>query len=105
MKVSKEEKERAVEALKGLVSKGDKVYGIVRSVARSGKSRSIDFYVLGNNEPIYLSGHMSQALSISQDKRGALKVSGCGMNMIFACVYALSRALFGDGDSLKHDCL
>lgn len=105
MKVTKENKDRAIDSLKTLLVKGDRVYGIVRSVARSGMSRTIDFYVIKDNQPIYLTVSMSDALGIPQNKGGALKVAGCGMNMIFATVYDLSRCLFGDGYSLKHDSL
>ena len=31
------------------------------------------------------------------DRRGGVVVGGCGMNMCFATVYALGRALFPDG--------
>lgn len=105
MKVPKQEHEAALDCLKKLVNKGDTVYGIVRSVARSGMSRTIDFYVFKDNHPVYLTGYMSQVLYNSRDKRGALKVAGTGMDMIFACVHDLSKRLFDDGYALKHDSL
>lgn len=105
MKVSKKDREEAISSLKDFLGRGDKVYGIVRSVARSGMSRTIDFYVVKDNRLVYLTGYMSKVLNIACNKQGALKVQGCGMDMIFACVYELSMSLFGDGYSLKHDSL
>jgi hypothetical protein len=101
VKVSKEDKDSALGVLKSLLVKGDRVYGIVRSVARSGMSRTIDFYILKDNQPVYLTTYMSVVLSIPQAKNGALRVAGCGMDMIFATVYELSMRLFSDGYWLK----
>lgn len=105
MKISKEDKEQAVRDLKDLVSEGDTIYGIVRSVSRSGMSRTIDFYIIRENLPVYLTGFMSTVLKRPRDKRGALKVQGCGMDMVFACVSEISVALFGVAYGLKHDTL
>lgn len=105
MKVSKEDKDTAIKNLREILAKDDRVYGIIRSVARSGLSRTIDFYVIKNNQPVYLSGYMSKVLGLAQDKRGALKVAGGGMDMVFATVYDLSRALFDNGFTIKHDSL
>lgn len=99
------DKEEARDALKRVLSPGDSVYGIVRTVSRSGMSRMIDFYTFQQNQPIYLTGYMSTLLGISRNKEGALKVSGCGMNMVYATVSNLSYALFEDGYALKHEVL
>jgi hypothetical protein len=102
MKGSKErDKEEARDALKRVLSPGDTVYGIVRTVSRSGLSRTIDFYAIQQNQPIYLSGYMSTLLGISRNKEGALKGSGCGMEMVID----LSRTLFEHGYALKHEGL
>ena len=105
MKVSEEERGHAVEAIKNVLFKTDTIYGIVRSVARSGRSRTIDFYVIHEDRPIYLSGYMSEILGMPRTQEGALKVAGCGMNMILACVHALSRSLGDSSYSLKHEQL
>ena len=105
MKVDKAAYEEAVELAKRLLKKGDHVYGIVRSVAKSGTSRTNDFYVIVDNQPVYLSNAMAHILGVQQVGGGALKITGCGMDMIFACVYELSRRLFDDGYALKHDSL
>ena len=47
-----EEREQAIEALKKILVQGDTIYGVVRSVAKSGLSRTIDFYVIKYNSQI-----------------------------------------------------
>jgi len=77
---------------------GDSVYTTVRNVSRSGMSRSIDLYLIGKDrQPWRISYLVARATEHSTDNRGAVKISGCGMNMCFELVYALSRVLFRDG--------
>lgn len=73
------------DSLLDTLKEGDTVYGIVRSVARSGMSRRIDFYKLTNEGPLYLTGRFAQVLG-TDDYDGGLRVNGCGMDMIFATV-------------------
>lgn len=91
------EREEATTRLRAILHPGDTVYGIVRTVSRSGMSRTIDFYRFDGNERVYLSGWMATALDYRRTDRGALKVGGCGMDMIFATVYNLGRTLFPSG--------
>lgn len=86
----------ALEELRAMLSPGDTVHGIVRSVARSGMSRRIDFYKLTADGPVYLTGRIA-AIKGTDDFDGGLRVTGCGMDMIFATVYELSRSLWPDG--------
>lgn len=77
---------------------GTTIYGIVRHVSASGQSRVIDFLVLDANHPYWISGLMEDTLGLKRHRRyDGLVVHGCGMNMVFACVYALGRALFPQG--------
>lgn len=118
-KEQEQEQEEAIRHLREILKPGDKVYGIVRTVSRSGMSRTIDFYAFkphececpqtgpgANHEPgcpgdvidrVYLSGWIATVLDYRQTDQGALKVQGCGMDMIFHVVYNLSRRLFPDG--------
>ncbi len=91
------EKQEAIDHLRKVLKPGDRVYGIVRTVSRSGMSRTIDFYAFQDNDRMYLSGWMATALDYRRDNSGALKVQGCGMDMVFGTVYHLSRVLFPDG--------
>lgn len=95
----KEQAQQARERLLSLLTPGDTVYGIVRHVSRSGMSRRIDFYVIKNNEPLFLTGAMA-ALGIGTFPRTGqgLRVDGCGMDMVFHCVYNLGRILWPGGD-------
>lgn len=83
--------------LRKLLKPGSTVYGIVRTVSRSGMSRTIDFFVMPTKKgdrPMYLSGYMATLLGYTRDSSGALRVSGCGMDMVFHTVYNLSSVLF-----------
>lgn len=96
---TKAERAEALDNLRDIVKPGDTVYGIVRSVAKSGMSRVISFYKCDNEGPRYLTGYMGKALGYTRvdGARGGLRVSGCGMDMIFATVFNLGRALFPHG--------
>jgi hypothetical protein len=111
------EKQEAIDHLRKVLSPGDRVYGIVRTVSRSGMSRTIDFYAFKQTEGrhgvppwhgvppfevascdrVYLSGWIATALDYPRTKDGALKVGGYGMDMVFSVVYHLSYALFPGG--------
>lgn len=90
------EASEALEQLRKMISPGDKIYGIVRSVSRSGMSRVISFYKIGADGPVYLTGYMAKALDYRRADDG-LKVNGCGMDMIFDTVYNLGRVLWPNG--------
>jgi len=84
------------------VKPGDKVHIICRHVASSGMSRRMDFYLVRKSQLIYITGHVADITGYKQHHRdGALKVSGCGMDMGFAVVYDLSRRLFPRGYYLQ----
>lgn len=76
----------------------NRVYCVLRHVSASGMSRRIDFYVIRENRPQYLTGLIGQALDYRLHDRGGLIVGGCGMDMGFHVVYSLSSALY---DSTK----
>lgn len=92
-------KEEAISELKRLF-KGERnpmIYSTIRHVAPSGMSRSISFYFVNKNrQPIWLDHLICRALDYKlDDKREAVKVSGCGMDIGFEVVYNLSTALYG----------
>lgn len=100
-------KEEATQELRDRLREGDTIYSIVRSVAASGMSRVIDFYVIRDDRPQYLTGWMANALDLPLKKNGisGVRVTGAGMDMCFATVYELSRKLFNDGYKLKSETL
>lgn len=91
------EKADAIARLQEILKPGDTVYCLLRSVSKSGMSRTMSFY--GANYE-FLDGYISNALGLRRVPMGkgeGLKVSGCGMDMGFRVVYKLGHALFGAG--------
>jgi len=81
-----------------LLPKTSIIYSIVRSVSKSGLSRTIDFYVIKDDKPIWITPAIRDILDYKQDeKTGALKVNGTGMDMCFHVVNSLGYKLFNDG--------
>lgn len=100
------DKTEALETLRALFKgrSSDKaltVYTSIRSVSRSGMSRTMDLYVIRNGELRRITWHVAQAAGFTLNKRGHLKVSGCGMDMGFHVVYNLGHALFTGTDRAK----
>ena len=94
----------AKEQLHKILKPGDRVYCILRHVSRSGMMRHISFYTLKGGDMRFLDGYISQVLDykrVPRDKGEGLKVHGCGMDMGFAVVYNLGRALFSNGFKVK----
>lgn len=97
-KWTKNETAEAIAILKEILQPGDAVYTIVKSVAKSGMSRTISCYVIKDNEPRWISRLVAKATDSNyDDDKEAVKIGGCGMDLGFALVYELSRALFPDG--------
>lgn len=100
-KKQREQKE-AVDTLKqwGVVD-GSTVYAKVNHVSASGMSRSIGLYIVdkADNRILDISYHAARALEwgYKDGYKGGIKVSGCGMDMMFHTVYSLSYAM-GYGD-------
>jgi hypothetical protein len=104
MKISKKDHDEAIISLRQLLKPGDTVYCVLRNVSRSGMSRSIDLYVMKNNEPRRITCTAGLVLGYPLDRKNdGLKVRGCGMDMGFHCVYSLSHAMFpgGFGETAK----
>ena len=69
-------------------------------------SRSIDVYsfccVNGRIQKEWLSWRVAAVLGASWDnKRECIKVTGCGMDMIYATVYDLGRVLWPEGFGVR----
>ena len=100
MKASKplSERDESIKMLRKLLKPGATVYCILRHRSASGMSRLIDFCIIRDNEPRWISYHVGRILDLKRprDKDG-LRVGGCGMDMGFDVVYSLGRALFPKG--------
>jgi hypothetical protein len=101
-----EAKEEAIKTLRKMgVKPGKRVYTSVSHVARSGMSRRINVYIPtrntydGKTEQAVtdITGLVAHALGYRRHKDGGLVVGGCGMDMGFAVVYNLGRAMFPKG--------
>ena len=71
------------------------VYGLVRDVSRSGMARSIDFFVIVDNQLVSITYKLHVVLGYRLAKHSGLYVQGCGMDMIFEVVSNLQRAIPG----------
>lgn len=105
MKTSKIEKQQnrkeAIDYLRSILTPGTAVYTSCLSVSNSGMSRKISCYIVNNSKIQNINWYVANAIDYNRDdKTGALKVSGCGMDMGFAVVYSLGRALYPDGFKL-----
>ena len=94
MEKTDEEKEKALETLRGMLKPGDTVNTILRHVSRSGMSRSIS--LLKGDEDITFWAARAMGDKIDQNN-GGIKIGGCGMDMGFALVYNLGYCLFPEG--------
>lgn len=78
------------------IKEGDTVYCLLKSVARSGMSRTIQLIYIANNEPHYIGYNASKVVGERWDSdKGGIVIRGCGMDMGFALVCDLSYRLFG----------
>ena len=111
-RVTKAERDEAIERLREWIKPGDTLYTVLRHRAASGMSRSIDVYGFApEHEGTRASGAKNVRLVKSwysyniaragigawDDKHEAVRVSGAGMDMGFWIVYELGRVLFPGG--------
>lgn len=115
-KHTKAEIEAMKEELRAILPPGSTVYTVLRHVSRSGMRRVIDAYALtavnGKIEKFWLSRRVAAVCGYSFDnRREAVTVNGCGMDMGFDLTYNLSHALYGGksdtdpGYTLRHEWL
>lgn len=98
-------REQCKQKLSKLLENVDTVYGIVRHVSSSGMSRDIDLYIIRDNNLVYLTGYASTVLGYPMSKNRGMKVSGCGMDMIFHCVSSIAYAIGRDYKTLKSEII
>ena len=114
-RVTKKEKREAIERLRDVISPGDTLHLILRSVSRSGMCRRIAIKKIvpqnGHEAGIlHLDHNVNLALGQNPgEKDNGDRMDGCGMDMGFQLVYNLSHALFPDnvprGYAIKHKWL
>lgn len=96
----------AVAELKELLGTSPKIYGNIVSVAKSGMSRKMCYYVVSNNEILNIDYLISQVLDYPRDKKtGAIIKKGCGYDPLFHTVYDLSKVLYDKDYGIKYTYL
>ena len=96
-KFTKAERDEALTMLRELCKPGCTVYTVLRKVSPSGMTRWIDLYVMQDNEPRRITWSAAAVGVGTYDRDDSIKIGGCGMDMGFALVYNLGRALYPDG--------
>lgn len=99
---TKTDKDYALDMVKQL-DKGATIYGIVKSVSKSGMSRRIKFFTIKDNRPFILTYTIGQLLGYNLKDDGTISVSGVGMDMIFKVVYDLGLVVHNDGYFFRSD--
>lgn len=106
-KYSKAEVQESLARLRKTCPPGTTVYCTLRHVSRSGMMREISLHVVKKGALVPISWHAARVLGWPiNDGRShwALRVSGCGMDMGFHTVNALSYKLHGyDGRGADAD--
>lgn len=107
--IAEEIRAEAIEWLKEACPIGTTVYAVLRHRAGSGMNRVIDFFVWHKDEyhpegrPYYIGRQIAKlGLYTWDNDREGLRVQGGGMDMAFAVVYDLARALYGDEHKDEH---
>lgn len=98
--MNQKQQQAAISELLTIVKPGDTIYTILRSVSRSGMSRTLDLYAIKDGKPLCLTAYAAAICGYSRTSgaRWSLKVKGCGMDMGFDVVYNLGAALWPKGD-------
>ena len=65
----------------------------VKSVAKSGMSRTIAFYMIENNKIVDITHVIAQVLGHTLQRDCTIRVKGCGMDMIFATLSAFASKI------------
>lgn len=109
MKYTKKEQDEARESLKGFVKPGDTVFTVLRHKSASGMRREIGLVVVKKSSDgcadycLHPNYSAARLLGMRQSKKtDGIIVDGCGMDMGWHLVSNLSRALYGDENSLNH---
>jgi len=97
--------------LLGMIKPGDTVYTVIRSVAKSGMSRTMSVFVIREGRLVNVTFSVAKVLGytlVDVDGHRAIRVNGVGMDMGYHVVYSLGHALYrrtegeDPGYSLNH---
>lgn len=80
--------------IKKYVKEGDTVYTSLQSVSSNGMSRRIKVFIVHDNQIIDITWWTANAIECRyNNKKEALVISGCGMDMGYHVVYSLATVL------------
>jgi len=100
------EREESRERLSALLSAGDTVYTVIRSVSSSGMSRTMSLYIVKDNRLVNITYYTAHALEwrlTEVNGSRVMRVGGCGMDMGFHAVSTLSRVILGDDYAIRQE--
>lgn len=97
------ERAEAIDNLRQWLKRDERIYTVLRHRAASGMTRFLDLYYIADDKtPRRITWQAAKALGWTYDnKRDALRVGGCGMDMGFHTVYTLSSVLFRDAETFR----
>ena len=97
------DKAEAITNLREWLKRDERIYTVLRHRAASGMTRFLDLYYIAEDKtPRRITWQAAKALGWTYDnKRDALRVGGCGMDMGFHTVYTLSSILFRDAETFR----
>lgn len=96
-KFSEERTAQAMKFLSEYLLPGTVVYTVLRSVARSGMSRTLSVVMIGKDGPWDITDYVAVVLGDNRQKDGSLRVGGCGLDVGMSTVYNLSTLLYRAG--------
>lgn len=92
------ERDAARERLRAIFPPGSVAHTVLRHCSRSGLSRSISVLAMDADGPRDVTYLVARAVGLPvDDRRGGVKVGGCGMDMGFHLVYEMAARLYPDG--------
>jgi hypothetical protein len=92
----------AIASLLKIVKPESTIFCVLRTRARSGMSRTISFYAIVDNRPMWLDGHIATALGYQRVK-DSIRVGGVGFDAGHHVVSHLARTLFGSEEKLTRE--
>jgi hypothetical protein len=95
-------RDQACAELRKMLKPGKEICCILRSVSKSGMSRSISLVVAIDDDIRNITSLVATALEYNVDKNDGISVSGCGRDMGFHLVYNLGSALWPNGTPEPH---
>ena len=96
-------KNEAIAQLQKYVAMDSEIIVVMHSVNKSGMSRKLSAYVVGDNKKLMcLNTYLAQAGIFKIDNSQKIIVRGFGTDMLFQLSYSIKSALFGTASGIKN---